>query len=782
MKAKDLELPVINSWTLIRNYPYEVLDSAFLLQWDTAKQSLPSHSKYVAMLVVRMLECFFQITACPAPPALSRDTFALWDRVFKQLLGAFYSPHFYFGVQGSRRRLAWGLMEMRASLATNLGAHRSWEIHVPMNRTTQLQRLAELFADLELDADRVAIWQSWPCKRKDGSTSFAPLSPVYTSLGPDFTKKLYDLCLIYAGGRQKTDLYPVQALSRFLDETDFPVTVEMLSDSSQTSEFFFQFYEHYLRNTYKEGKGIPVARIVQRWRGPITNFFHEMVFPSGLIAKPSGAFPSPRGISTIGEPTNIRVLAGGEVHDKLLTVIPLQITDDQALELIFIQIKADLNAAKEWAWLEVQQTARLLERRKELAKAGGVRKIIPGQRKIEYPTAWSHPEHLANAAATFEFCGYPCNAGDVRASHPFPSPHEKWALELALPSTGTLIPHCAVLVGEHPQITSSFLENLELYDKNGKVRGVVSTDSGEILRGAKLRRGANLAAQDISLNERSSFTVDQIIQLTQPVRDYLKQQGDDNWRYLLLTSGKAFAYPRRMLKLSSGISSEASVTRICEGVKKLMGLNDEAAAHFASQFSFSALRATAAVAVYLETKSVEKMVEALGQAQYDPGLLARYLPKVIRDFFQERWIRIFQTGIIVEAMKESKLLLRSAPFNSMNEFDEFLRNHALKVPKQSENIGNSVSNDPWAEGDLEVPKEVVFALNEQILTLLLSLAKVAADPKRPMAALATYWAELTNALVPYIQSTANRRDDIRQYLASAQQNASETLVEAIAYA
>jgi hypothetical protein len=46
------------------------------------------------------------------------------------------------------------------------------------------------------------------------------------------------------------------------------------------------------------------------------------------------------------------------------------------------------------------------------------------------------------------------------------------------------------------------------------------------------------------------------------------------------------------------------------------------------------------------------MAEALGHKYYRPELLSFYLPESILNFFQSRWIRIFQKGIICEAIVE----------------------------------------------------------------------------------------------------------------------------------
>ncbi|WVV47951.1 hypothetical protein THH46_30435 [Pseudomonas sp. NA13] len=74
------------------------------------------------------------------------------------------------------------------------------------------------------------------------------------------------------------------------------------------------------------------------------------------------------------------------------------------------------------------------------------------------------------------------------------------------------------------------------------------------------------------------------------------------------------------------------------------------------------------------------MSEALGHKSFDPSLLARYLPAPIWDFFQDRWIRIFQAGIIIEAMDGSPYKLKASGFDTLEQVEEFLLNHSIQLP------------------------------------------------------------------------------------------------------
>src|SRR5262249_4299956 len=151
------------------------------------------------------------------------------------------------------------------------------------------------------------------------------------------------------------------------------------------------------------------------------------------------------------------------------------------------------------------------------------------------------------------------------------------------------------------------------------------------------------------------------------------QKGDDAWRYLFLTSGKGFT-PARMCSQYAQARRRNPKGSFFDALKSpTSDISLERAEKLSARFNLGAVRASKGVLVYLETRSVKEMAKALGHKKYSPKTLSHYLPAPIFDFFQSRWIRIFQQGMIVEAMKESALLLEATEFRTMAEFHEFMQ-------------------------------------------------------------------------------------------------------------
>ena len=134
------------------------------------------------------------------------------------------------------------------------------------------------------------------------------------------------------------------------------------------------------------------------------------------------------------------------------------------------------------------------------------------------------------------------------------------------------------------------------------------------------------------------------------------------------------------------------------------------------------------------------MAEILGHENYSPSLLSHYLPEPIIHFYQSRWIRIFQKGIIYESMKDSEFLLNSIGFKTMDALNEFLSNHMLKnLP------GKDINEDKKTINTFD---ECFVSINEENLIALLSLREAVKDSSRKfeIKEKAMFWPDFTDKL------------------------------------
>ncbi|AZP70642.1 hypothetical protein EJJ20_10915 [Pseudomonas poae] len=253
---------------------------------------------------------------------------------------------------------------------------------------------------------------------------------------------------------------------------------------------------------------------------------------------------------------------------------------------------------------------------------------------------------------------------------------------LGLPTADKLFPYQCLLVTQHPEITPSFLLRFTLFDENGDYIGFIKTDTGANLIGYKDRKGKKRSEQVIELTAESQQWIEEIIEITEPLRRVLRKEGNPIWKELFISCGLGFSPP----------SSSAIPVWNRWRFENHPGIYDALRPQFApyarllscdlrlflERLSLTTIRSSCGVEVYLRTKNVVEMSKALGHTRYDAELLRRYLPDAILAFFQSRWIRIFQRSFICEAMKDSPYLLEATDFSSMEELHTFLKNHALK--------------------------------------------------------------------------------------------------------
>lgn len=132
-------------------------------------------------------------------------------------------------------------------------------------------------------------------------------------------------------------------------------------------------------------------------------------------------------------------------------------------------------------------------------------------------------------------------------------------------------------------------------------------------------------------------------------------------------------------------------------------------------------------------------------------------------------------------MKDSPLLLSATEFNSMNEFHEFMKNHALKtIPQHLE--------DPYHDFTSSISEfaidEIVFNVNTAILTLLLSLQQAVLHAKKTVSGKAAYWSEVASHLVAHIENGSDHgaNEEFKYYLTAARKQLNAVKMEAIVYA
>lgn len=761
------------------NYPFLAIDSEVLGCFDKAIDNLSLGKNYSLdfQIIKRTLECTLQVTGQSLD--IKKMKSSAFTEICLSYIGALYSPTFFKTSQLRKYTLVKSFLQLIAKLEIMFNTPPLPIVHIAKKvKTEDVEKCIMQFHGLELNEEKVWFWSGWSCSNKIGRVYWAPLHPIYKRLGRSFTHKLHLVCVDFISSRNVNKIPLLGELAKFIEQYEGTLEEHDLKRPEIVGQFWRKFMTYFLLTKYADGKGSKLTTLSDNWRNKFVHFVQSYLIPSGLFAQTWGEFPTfPAKIST-GANTHIKTSKDGdEFKVKLLTDIPMHLTDGETMQLLFEKIQADVDVATQWASWAANDIWNRYKTRVELSSLGKI--VVKGENYKNNGNNWltnrDNPDYLKNAAATLNYYGH--IVSKIDGTTILPTPLLQTAHELGLPNTSALLPHCILLIANHPAITPSFLENLELFDKNGKQIGFKETDGGHKLIGYKRRRSAKFAQQIISLNDTTTTLVEQIIAITKSIREYLRSKNDDNWRYLLLTSREGFTYPSRVKRISSDCEVKIRVQKFAESLKNTSSLSSEQRIQYAQRFNFSSLRASSAVLVYLRTRSIKEMSQALGHAKLKLQLIERYLPEPILSFFQERWIRIFQTGILVEALKESDYLMEVSGFESIHELHEFLNIHALKLQYENENETKSDSTILCKKSE----NVVRFGVNSSILTMMLSLQQAVQVATKTVHEKAKYWAEISQHVISHIETQESYRPDLQAHLEKARRLANPATMDCLIY-
>lgn len=767
---KKIELTIVNTHESFDDYPFIELGEELRGIVEPAYEHLPKAFKGIQSVQLKHWECVFQITGLSLPHSgfASRE---FWNSCIAYI-GAINSTKFINATQGWRHRHTTAFASLLKQLASEGWFVPPLRFESSSQSTSEsLEPYVRFFEDQELIEEKVWVWRGWWSTNRDRrKRQRFPLYSIYSRLGRDFTHRFYDACDSWAITRNTASNPLLRPLSEYIGRYPDDLTPQMFMDPKFTEKFWHGYFEYFIQTRYEAGNELTTS--LAQWNSSSLLFISESLETSGLFAKPAHSMPAAPRRTKSGKRTNLHISEDGiESKGRLITHVPLTVSDDQAMEILFHDIQEELELIEKWAITYSDEFSNNLERRQLLATQGQIRVVqkmganSSGHKDL---VARGNPLALANAAATFVHFGYETNK-ETRIELKYPKPLPETAYNLGLPNFGALLPYLTLLVLDHPKITSSFLEKLALFDTNGDRKCVQVLDGVTYLVGQKDRSYGRQEMQ-IPLTPRGESIVNRIIEATTPVRDYLKRKGDDDWRMLLLTCGKSMGFPKSIRSIS-GITTNSLFQRRIADQMATIGITPVRAQSLAQRFSLASLRASVGVNIFIKTGSVKEMADALGHAEYNPKLLEHYLPTSILNFFQNRWIRVFQTSLIVESMKDSKLLLKASGFNSMTELHEFLKLHTFKR-----------LDDLDVASEIGTSTEVAFGISTDVLAVLLALQKAVASAERTVNGRALYWSGIAERLIDYLQSDASGREDLKQLIPLAKAKRIECQFENFIYA
>ncbi|HHC7129597.1 TPA: hypothetical protein ACN37W_003378 [Vibrio parahaemolyticus] len=623
------------------------------------------------------------------------------------------------------------------------------------------------FRKLNIDKTKADYLDGWSVVSKEGKEHEAHLDTLYVHFGEAFTNKVHLALRNYAFTQKSSTLNHALISFRKLFEGFSTVyndrdglTIEALLSRNHVQLFFHKVFKVLFVRS-QAAQNCPRYFHI-KWRSTI-NYYIECFINTGVFAEPHKSFivpdwKDPKDAAptfSIGgnatQPENLRWFAN----------IPLKIKDEEAVSIIQQRVERDMAHIRHVCLLKLEELLEREDRNKAFQSKGSVKPLSSNSHNHQYYNLVG-ADKLDNTVATFYAHGIAAKYTGYLSFLGFHSNASQLNTELNLPTKSTLNVLLTLLVMEHPLITPSWLAKWDLFDVNGNMVGYKQVGNQHIAVSYKSRKGATNAQQEVVLNELSKSIVEFLIQHTRMSREHLKQKGNVNWRKMVLTATAVSAMRPSSL---NGILHSAIDFYDWLQDKSLFDESSDITLKDAKAISdihsLRSIRRHRGFQIYLETRSMDAVAEALGHEKKDANLLISYLPKPLMDFFNARWIRQFQNAILLEAMKDSVHRLDAVNM-SAQDIEEFLNNHGISnIPEHFDHgFVQQTTTDNEVSESLAFD-QLTYTISTSLLQLLMAIRIVveSSDDGESFLDIVAHWYQSAVFVLDTLSSGKHSADD-----------------------
>ncbi|SFJ69341.1 hypothetical protein SAMN04488082_105202 [Desulfomicrobium apsheronum] len=700
------------------------------------------------------------------------DLFSIRFRTLQSLFyGALGSERFINISKISRIKLAYNFYSLlkRVNTPVLLATHK------PKAAVKIPEDLVQAFEKIELNEVQVDKLRPYFLTTKSGTEYNVLLKDMIPVMGKSFTNTFFDGLKTIARSKAKdTGLRDFgTTFAQFVSHISAknqPITPKLLTDPSYVQTFLIDFMEYHFMKMVRRKAAVQEATIgsLQKLWSRYRIYWSSLASQK-IVAYPMNAFPSgnPKLLSSDSiRHRKVNTDTTGNttiITEKLITAVPLHITDEEATKLIFVQLKNDF--IKVQTWLREHLNS-FFDDYKAGQKLASEVLELPSDDQVERATRSSSKKPSLPLAIKY----FNEVHGGYTDTSRFPTPvypnlearcrvsKERLSRYLGIPSRQEAMAFMALLASHDGRFSESAIATAKLLDSNGNRINAVETDAGIILTVLK-ERNAGDGWHDVVLKGEAKDLVKKWIHVTTPLRNHMMHNKVKGWQNIVIYTGNYLGSPAHFSR-SSNINS--TFRNFALNYKFRLG-------NLANQVTIPRIRSTRAVLVFLESMNLAKMAKELGNT--NETSLRHYLPDSLWEYFTTRWIRIFQNLLIVEATRDTHYMQKALHFSSAAEMDEFLKNHAVipLIPTNSELSDASTDADSERKAD-----ELMVAASPGIFTTLLSISeasRLVVGQGIQLSPQAVYWTEFTQRLRTHIESSDFCDHSIKQMMRAALVNA-----------
>ncbi len=623
------------------------------------------------------------------------------------------------------------------------------------------------FRKLNIDKTKADYLNGWQVLSKEGKEHEAYLDTLYVNFGEVFTNKVHLALKNYAFTQKSSSLSQALTVLRKLfvgfstvyNDRD-GLSIEALLSRNHVQLFFHKVFKVLFVRS-QAAQHCPKTFHVM-WRDTI-NYYTECFINTGVFAEPHKPFivPAWKDPKEAAPTFSIGGNATPPENLRWFANIPLKIKDEEAVSIIQQRLERDMAHIRHVCLLKFEELLAREDRNRAFQSTGLVKPLSGTLGYTQY-NDFVGADKLDNTVATFYAHGIAAKDTGYLSFLGFHGNADQLNTELNLPNKSPLNVLLTLLVIEHPLITPSWLASWDLFDVNGNMVGYKQVGNQHIAVSYKSRKGANNAQQEVVLNQFSKSIVEFLIQHTRMAREHLKQKGNNDWRKMILTATATSAM--RPVSLNNTLHSANEFYDWLQEKSlfdKSSDITLKDAKAISDIHSLRSIRRHRGFQIYLETRSMDAVAEALGHEKKDANLLTSYLPKPLMDFFNARWVRQFQNAILLEAMKDSVHRLDAVNM-STEDIEEFLNNHGISnIPEHFDHgFVQKTATDNETSESLAFD-QLTYTISTSLLQLLMAIRLVveSSDDEESFLDIVAHWYQSAVFVLDTLSSGKHSADD-----------------------
>jgi hypothetical protein len=354
---------------------------------------------------------------------------------------------------------------------------------------------------------------------------------------------------------------------------------------------------------------------------------------------------------------------------------------------------------------------------------------------------------------------------------------------LGLLTTRKLVPFFVYILLNNPSFNVESLAKAELYGTNGimKLLGTAGEESSNVRMKVKKPR-ARCEKSEV-LDEKTKKVLQLLLDLTKPLRNYLKKIGDPNHNKLWLIGGSSGTGKPQFSQIESirdhfgarahrtGTEWEAlSKGKACAAKNSFLASHDELKPYIGIA-NLSRLRTTVGLIEWFKTGGDAKAVaRLLGNSV--KVTLDHYIPQALQILMNRRLIRRFQNLLIIAATVGEPYMLEATDFSTIEDLHMFLaqmlepeRVNGNELLNELQKKLNGSKTTPVCELS-HMDKRIVINVSADNLALLfiyeeyVKKAGLETQLKKDLVTdtSPSFWMELSNILRETIPKDESRRE------------------------